>query len=674
MTRLPSILLAAAVVVTRPFDWPTPAVAADPVENRASVAAPIPAAVPAGGVDSEPDAALPEELQRDIVGKKFKQLLLARRFAELEKWTDGYLKTGAKFPSGHYRIASTRREITPTFEKQMPHDEARNYLGLLEEWLRAFPQSNAARLAIALELVELSERLEEDGREPKEIEEQRRRATELLYDVEQADPTIPDLYGIGMLMARLAHWSDDLVDEYVERMLEHCDWCPVPLGQAYFWYAEHTEPGLARTRRIGEFFDRVKTRTRDRYGDALYAAILKDARYVPIDAPFRSHGVDWPRMRTSFEELVRLFPDSSRNRQQFCLYACANGDRATAARLFAELGDFQIDREAVWNDDDELRARRAWASPEFARGDQDALVEYPVNPIYAARWQPDGRRIWVGDIQGSLAAVDVATGAVEKLGRPTSRPPYRSRAAFDFSRQADRFVVGTGQGYVGSTTRGDYHQHYSFRYDDRTAVTAVATAPDGKSFATVDRAGMLRVHGVTDFGSREHPLRRIELGHFREIRFLGYTADSRGLVTVDVVGNVEVRNWETHEVEKTWKTGPACGSASLSPDSRKLATLGGQNKIRIWSVPGAVELATIDGHAAPLDAMAFSPDGRWFAVGEGRQGVIPSAVKLYDAKTGRLVRTLHGHKASITALDFSPDGKRLASAGLDMSIRLWDLP
>jgi WD40 repeat protein len=47
---------------------------------------------------------------------------------------------------------------------------------------------------------------------------------------------------------------------------------------------------------------------------------------------------------------------------------------------------------------------------------------------------------------------------------------------------------------------------------------------------------------------------------------------------------------------------------------------------------------------------------------------------LYGVGDRRVVATLAGHQAKTEAIAFSPDGRLLASGGLDRDIILWDVP
>ena len=53
-------------------------------------------------------------------------------------------------------------------------------------------------------------------------------------------------------------------------------------------------------------------------------------------------------------------------------------------------------------------------------------------------------------------------------------------------------------------------------------------------------------------------------------------------------------------------------------------------------------------------------------------GADDRTVRLWEARSGQLVRTLEGHTASVRSVAWAPDGQQLASGADDRTVRLWD--
>ena len=77
----------------------------------------------------------------------------------------------------------------------------------------------------------------------------------------------------------------------------------------------------------------------------------------------------------------------------------------------------------------------------------------------------------------------------------------------------------------------------------------------------------------------------------------------------------------------------------------------------------------LPGHpGAGVAVMAFLPDGDTLVTG-GYDGTI----RIWDARSGKLLLVLEGHRGKIDDLAVSPDGKSLATAGSDHRVRMWQL-
>jgi RNA polymerase sigma factor (sigma-70 family) len=109
---------------------------------------------------------------------------------------------------------------------------------------------------------------------------------------------------------------------------------------------------------------------------------------------------------------------------------------------------------------------------------------------------------------------------------------------------------------------------------------------------------------------------------------------------------------------------------AFSPDGRTLAASTVQNDrmtLRLWETISGTEMLTIPVHGPSDGRIAFSPDGRWLALG-GYE-----SIELFDVTTGQRVLRLRGHDVPVRSLCFSPDGRTLASGLANSSVLIWDL-
>jgi eukaryotic-like serine/threonine-protein kinase len=83
----------------------------------------------------------------------------------------------------------------------------------------------------------------------------------------------------------------------------------------------------------------------------------------------------------------------------------------------------------------------------------------------------------------------------------------------------------------------------------------------------------------------------------------------------------------------------------------------------------APRLEWIARHTGAVNAVRFSPDGRWVAsASEDR------SARFWDPASGLATGEPMPHAASVSTAFFSPDGTRLATLSADQSLRLWEVP
>lgn len=77
----------------------------------------------------------------------------------------------------------------------------------------------------------------------------------------------------------------------------------------------------------------------------------------------------------------------------------------------------------------------------------------------------------------------------------------------------------------------------------------------------------------------------------------------------------------------------------LSLDGRKLVLATADPTLSLFDTSTGEQRMTLSGHSQPVHALAFSPDGLSIPL----SGSHDEKLKLWDAKSGHLVRTLKGH-------------------------------
>jgi WD40 repeat protein len=353
----------------------------------------------------------------------------------------------------------------------------------------------------------------------------------------------------------------------------------------------------------------------------------------------------------------------------------ASGGRDRAIRIWDSLdasqtrvltGDLEDVVSVAWSPDG---ARLASASGDFGvqvnvwdanTGEQRLSI--PISGFMRSiAWSADGRRLAAGGNDGSISIWDSADGreisVLEGHGGTISSVAWdhhgeRLLSAGAFARTikiwdaASAALLRTFGGHAG-------------------AVNAAAWSPDGKTIASASNDGTIKIWDAT---IREEPA-AFRL-HDGRIMAMEWSPGGERIASLSDDGMMKIWRPEAPGTAVEVATGADGESVvAWSPDGARVASAGPYKLIRIWdSINGAMLAELPRREEGFLRALAWSPDSKLLAA--SGFGLV---ITLWDTDAGVEVGTLIGHTAGVDALAFSLDGRRLASAGWDRTARMWDV-
>lgn len=205
---------------------------------------------------------------------------------------------------------------------------------------------------------------------------------------------------------------------------------------------------------------------------------------------------------------------------------------------------------------------------------------------------------------------------------------------------------------------------------DRPAILFLALLLPAVALPTAPTAGDKPVPGKGTVRARLK-------GHNGYIHAVAYSPDGRTLASGDSAGTI--RLWDTRTDTQRPALKGRRGNVwclAFSPDGKTLASSSG-NEAVLWDMAAGKDRAVLrrpDLHI--VSTMTFSPDGKSLAVGGSGGGGIGAdatySAIVWDPATGKKRVALEEHAGEIHGLAFSPDGQRLAVSSGDGKVRLWE--
>lgn len=317
--------------------------------------------------------------------------------------------------------------------------------------------------------------------------------------------------------------------------------------------------------------------------------------------------------------------------------------------------------------------------------------------VFAASFSADGRRVVTASWDKTVRIWDVETG--RQVG-DSIRPETQILAA-GMSPDGKRIVTvsadSTGRVWdvksgkpIGEVLRHDLPPKGIFVPTGFTADSAIAKhtgnalgnplqigaagfSPDGKRMVTacLDHAALIWDAETS---------RRIGtlLGHTGRITAASFSADGLRIVTASEDNCAQL--WDANSVNPIGDPmlhKAQVLSARFSADGNRIVTASADRTARVWDAHLATALGEPLRHDGWVLAASFSPDGRRIVTAstDKTAGVWlldpKSGAAVQDEASGKLTVTSLRHEDFVMAANFSADGRRIVTASVDHTARVW---
>lgn len=313
------------------------------------------------------------------------------------------------------------------------------------------------------------------------------------------------------------------------------------------------------------------------------------------------------------------------------------------------------------------------------------LVSFPSGGqnVFSLAFSPDGRHVAAGtnDSPNYLKIFDAQTGALVR-GLPGHRDAVLSVV---YARSGKAILTGS---YDNTARLYDVTSGESVAFEGHEWwVWSANFSPDEKRIVTACQDGSAI---VWDVASRKAgaPF----LGHEGPVYDAVFSPD--GKLVASAGYDQRILLWDPAKVrpfdfgalsgsgKALGRSGPECEvleghlagvrSVCFSADGKLLVSGGFDNTVRVWDVATRQLLKTLRGHGGRVQSCAFAPDGNWVLSASHDRLAKLWSIEGYEEVRVFQGLVLSGHRDAILGADFSPDGRRIVSASRDRSAKLWD--
>ncbi|MFE7033132.1 NB-ARC domain-containing protein [Streptomyces sp. NPDC057621] len=278
------------------------------------------------------------------------------------------------------------------------------------------------------------------------------------------------------------------------------------------------------------------------------------------------------------------------------------------------------------------------------------------SPVSHTIWSADGSRLLTLDHLGTARLWDTASGTVLR----TFNGPELVGHTVSWSSDGGRFAAAdvAGEVHVWEARTGAVVHTLS----NRGTPEDVRWAPD-------DSTLLVRTGNAVHLWSPDTAASSRSLPGGAEAQ---WSPDGARLAIVDHSGRLRIWRSASFSTVATPSTrAVAMSGFAWAPLGTHLATLGDRSDtsaaVRVWDGRTGEVVRNLSGPSQGGRRLLWCPEGRWLAVSDGG-----GTVHLWDTSTGAAARPLTGHTGAVEAMSWSPDGVHVATVDGAGLLRCWD--
>ncbi len=278
--------------------------------------------------------------------------------------------------------------------------------------------------------------------------------------------------------------------------------------------------------------------------------------------------------------------------------------------------------------------------------------------VYGVAWSPSGLLIASVGLDTTVQICDARTGAKRFIytrhAGSTNGVAWMSEAGTRIASASSDKTVQVCDALTGNHIL-TYAAHTAF-------VRSVTWSPDGKYIAS---AGDDKVVRVWDANSG-HTLFTYS-GHKDLIWFLRWSPDGMRIASASQDATVHVIDAATGMRLLAYGNHTKSVQAlAWSPDGSRVVSVSSDTTAQVWDATSGQMHLTYRGHPDDVQGVDWALNGKYIAT-------CSSNAQVWDATSGNRILTYNNQPPLIHGLAWSPDSTRIASVGVDTTMKVWQI-